>query len=111
MPRRAPPSLPRADSALRKLGSDIRDARRRRLITIAQLADRALTSHVTVGRIERGDPGVSMGAWANVLDVLGLVDRLGALADASRDVLALPRERELLPKRVRVPRDEDDELD
>ena len=66
---------------LRKLGSDIRDARLRRRIRAATMAERALISRTTLGKVERGDPGVSMGNYATVLFVLGMEDGLAELAD------------------------------
>ena len=90
--------------ALRKLGSDIRDARRRRRIPTTLLAERARISRTTVGRIEKGDPGTSLGAYANVLFVLGLIDRLGGVADPAQDAVGLALEEERLPRRVRIPR-------
>ncbi len=89
---------------LGKLGSDIRDARLRRRIRTVTLADRALISRTTLHRIERGDPGVSMGNYSTVLFVLGLHDGIAELADRSRDVLGLDLLEERLPKRVRAPR-------
>ncbi len=46
---------------LRKLGSDIHDARRRRRLPMGVIAERAFTSRSTLQRIEAGDPGVGMG--------------------------------------------------
>ena len=89
---------------LRKLGTDIRDARLRRRIRAATVAERALISPTTLHRIERGDPGVSMGNYATVLFALGLHDGISSLADRSRDVLGLDLLEERLPQRVRVPR-------
>ena len=67
--------------ALRKLGQDIRDARRRRRIPVAIMAQRASISRVTLHKIEQGQPGVAMSAYATVLFVLGMADRLAELAD------------------------------
>ena len=47
--------------ALRKLGHDIRDARRRRRIPASIAAERASISRTTLVKIEKGDPGVAMG--------------------------------------------------
>jgi hypothetical protein len=68
---------------------------------MAILAERAFTTRKTLGRIERGDPTVSIGIYATVLFVLGMVDRLEAVADASADRLGAALEDERLPKRVR----------
>ena len=87
---------------LRKLGSDIRDARLRRRIRAATMAERALISRTTLGKVERGDPGVSMGNYATVLFVLGMEDGLAELADRKRDGLGLDLLEERLPQRVRA---------
>lgn len=90
--------------ALRTLGSDIRDARLRRRIPVAVAAERASISRVTLNKVEKGDPGVGLGIYATVLFVLGLIDRLGAVADARSDATGLQLEEERLPKRIRIPR-------
>lgn len=98
---RALPALPSAvRDKLGKLGRDVSAARRRRRLTIGLVADRALVSRNTITRVERGDPGVSLGIYATVLFVLGLADRLGDLADARFDPVGLQLEEERLPKRV-----------
>ena len=95
-----------ARRALRKLGHDIRDARRRRRIPVAIMADRASISRMTLNKIERGEPGVAMGTYATVLFVLGMVDRLADLADPRHDSVGLSLEDEHLPQRVRRSRKE-----
>lgn len=87
--------------ALRKLGHDIRDARRRRRIPLAVAAQRASISRMTLIRIERGDPGVAVGSYAATLFVLGMVNRLSELADPGRDTVGLQLEEEHLPQRIR----------
>jgi DNA-binding XRE family transcriptional regulator len=87
--------------ALRKLGHDIRDGRRRRRIPAAVLAERASISRTTLVKVEKGDPGVSIGTYATVLFVLGLVDRLGELADVRHDPRGLELDEENLPQRIR----------
>lgn len=87
--------------ALRKLGHDIRDARRRRRIPVALLAERASISRMTLNKIEKGGPGVSVGAYAMVLFALGLADRLADVADPRNDVVGLELDEERLPKRIR----------
>ncbi len=86
---------------LRKLGGDIRDARLRRRIPTAVMAERASISRTTLGKVEKGDPGVSLGNYATVLFVLGLADKLGELADIRKDTVGLELEGEDLPKRIR----------
>ncbi len=90
--------------ALRKLGHDIRDARRRRRIPVAILAERASIGRMTLNRIERGDPRVSLGAYATVLFALGMVERLADVADPRQDSAGLELEEEHLPERIRLSR-------
>jgi hypothetical protein len=86
---------------LRKLGHDIRDARRRRRIPVAIAAQRASISKTTWLKVEKGDPGVLGGTYVKALFVLGLVDRVGQLADPGTDTVGLRLEEEQLPQRVR----------
>src|ERR1700730_10886327 len=91
--------------ALRKLGRDIRDARRRRArIPVAIAAQRASISRTTLVKIEKGDPGVAIGIYATVLFVLRMADRLGDLAAPKNDPVGLQLEEENLPQRIRVAR-------
>ena len=90
--------------AVRKLGQDIRDARLRRRIPTELLAERASISRMTLYNVERGDVNVSMGTYATILFVLGMIEQLGNLADADADKLGRQLEEERLPKRVRLPR-------
>lgn len=90
--------------ALRKLGADIRDARRRRRIPVAILAERASISRTTLSRIEKGDPAASLGNYATVLFALGMIDRLAEVADARHDTVGLELEEEHLPQRIRISR-------
>src|SRR6202035_54846 len=89
--------------ALRKLGHDIRDARRRRRIPVAILAQRASISRMTLNKVERSKPGVSAGTYATVLFTLGMADRLADVADPRHDSVGLALEEEHLPERIRLP--------
>jgi transcriptional regulator with XRE-family HTH domain len=87
-------------SALRKLGADIRDARLRRRIPVAVMAQRAFISRTTLVKAEKGDPGVAMGTYAAILFALGMLDRLHDLASSKADEVGLALEEERLPKRI-----------
>lgn len=93
----------RVERALKKLGADIRDARKRRRITTRLMAERVGITRVTLRKIEQGDPRVSMGAYGMALHVLGKIDVLENLMDRTNDPLGLDLEDERLPQRVRVP--------
>ena len=90
--------------ALRKLGHDLRDARRRRRIPAEIAAERASISRTTLVKIEKGDPGVAMGNYAIVLFVMGMTDRIAELADPRNDAVGLQLEEERLPQRIRRPK-------
>ena len=94
----------RVEQALKKLGADIRDARKRRRITTALMAERIGVTRLTLAKIERGEPGVSMGSYAMALYVLGKLDALENMIDRAQDTLGLDLEDERLPQRVRVPK-------
>jgi len=99
---RTPTALPLpVQRTLRKLGSDVAAARKRRRITMQLMAERAATTRQTIARLERGDPGVSLGIYVTALFVLGLSDKLAAVADATADPYLLDLDEERLPTRVR----------
>lgn len=90
--------------ALHKLGRDIREARLRRRIPAAVVAERASISRTTLYKLEKGDPGVSIGIIGTVLFVFGMGERLGEIVDVKRDDLGLALEEERLPRRIRSKR-------
>lgn len=90
--------------ALRKIGQDLCDGRRRRRITVELMAQRANLSRATISKIEKGDPTTSMGGYASVLFVLGMTNRLYDMVDATHDLTGRQLEEERLPKRIRYPR-------
>ena len=100
------PHLPSAAvrRALRQLGADIRDARRRRGLPAGIVAERANTTRPTLQRIEEGDTSVSIGIYAAVLQALGLLEGLGSLADPGKDETGLAISAANLPRRMRLPR-------
>lgn len=91
----------KSKSALKQLGKDLRNARLRRGISVADLAVRAGTSASTITRLEKGDTGVGIGTLSDVLVVFGLIDRLADLIDAHKDDLGMALHAERLPRRGR----------
>ena len=94
----------RIEIALRKLGQDIRDARKRRRISTSLMAERMGVTRVTLSRIEKGDPKVNMGAYAMAIMVLGKIEDLEMMIDRTKDPLGLNMLEESLPQRIRSPR-------
>ena len=88
-------------TALKTLGQDIRNARKRRRITMNLLAERAKISRVTLSKIEKGDPSVAIKYYASTLKMLGLLKNLEEVAAAKNDGVGVIIEEENLPQRIR----------
>ncbi|GAA6160178.1 helix-turn-helix transcriptional regulator [Ruegeria sp. HU-ET01832] len=101
MPARFLPP-PAAKRTVRKLGLDIKDARLRRGLPAGIIAERAGISKPTMVKVEKGDPGVSIGIYAAVLQALGLLDGLAGIADSQNDPTGSATSLERLPKRVHL---------
>lgn len=54
------------------MGEQIKLARKRRKLSLAKLAERAQCTQLTLMRVEKGLPTVSIGIYARVLYALGL---------------------------------------
>ena len=65
---------------LQELGENIKLARKRRRLTTIQVSERARIDRTSLYQIEKGTPSVSIGAYFNVLRVLGLQDDFLKLA-------------------------------
>jgi transcriptional regulator with XRE-family HTH domain len=90
---------PKSTSALERLGQDVRSARLVRSMSVADLAVRANTSASSITRLEKGDRGIGIGTFADILVVLGLIERLGDLIDIRKDGLGLSLVATHIPKR------------
>jgi len=88
--------------ALLRLGKDIRAARIRRRIPVAVMANRASITRMTLYKIERGRPSVSVASYSTVLFILGMIDRFAEIADAKFDEMGRSLAEEQLPKRIRL---------
>lgn len=64
--------LPKFNQLLGQMGENIKLARKRRKLTAVQVSERAGIARSTLYLIEKGDASVSLGAYFNVLRVLGL---------------------------------------
>ncbi len=102
MARISPTLFPAMVRQLAELGARLRLARLRRQYSAATVAARAGMTRVTLGRVEKGDPGTGLGAYASVIRVLGLQTDLDAVA---RDDALGHKLRDLdLPERSAAPR-------
>ena len=74
-------TMPRALSQnLKIMGEQIMLARKRRHLSMQDIADRATVTRLTVSKVEHGDPTVSMGIYARVLFALNLENDITLLA-------------------------------
>ena len=62
------------------MGEQIMMARKRRHLSMQDVADRATVTRLTVSKVEKGDPTVSMGIYARVLFALNLENDITLLA-------------------------------
>ena len=95
------PLAPRVIEALASFGAGLKNLRARRRMPMARAADRASISRSTLHKVERGDPGVSLGVYASVLMGYGMLERLEGLVDARWDRAGLALEVSRLPRRIR----------
>lgn len=72
MPARAPALAEAAATKLAALGQRIRDQRKALKVTAVDAAESAGMSRVTLQRIERGEPSVTIGAWIGAATAVGL---------------------------------------
>jgi len=94
------------NKSLRKLGADLKEARIKRRLTMALVEERAGITHITLSKVEKGSAGVSIGIYAKVMFVLGLIENLNDLAEPDNDTVGKIYDRENLPKRVRYKKNE-----
>jgi DNA-binding XRE family transcriptional regulator len=97
-----PPAVRRS---LAKFGADLSLARRKRRLTAKMMAERLGVSKATYQKIEKGDSGTSLGAYAMALFVLGFGEPFADIVDQRRDDQGLIFDAERAPKRVRIKRD------
>jgi transcriptional regulator with XRE-family HTH domain len=91
----APPYA--VEQTLKRLGANLRTARLRRNLTIAEMAERIGTGERAVADAEKGKPSTGIAVYAAMLWALDLLDQMSDVAAPERDdegqTLALARER------------------
>ncbi len=92
---------PDAANFVSHLGKHIQIARKRRKMTLDDMASRMFVTRKTLSRLENGDPGVSVAVLASALWVLGFEKDLMEIATPEKDKVGIHLERQRLPKRVR----------
>lgn len=96
------PLLPATEELLKEFGERLRLARLRRRLQAKEVAERAGMTEVTLRRVERGLPGVTMGSYLAVMQVLQLQDDVAQWA--TNDPLGRHLQDSELQSRVRLKR-------
>ena len=100
----ATPPLPSDQSTaqLHALGEQIRARRKALRVSSTAAAEAAGMSRVTLHRIEKGEPSVTGGAWANALAALGMTLLARNTEDARASEASPADLTEWIPVRVRL---------
>ena len=98
MPSTAPILPEQCAAQLQALGAHIRAQRKALRLSATVTAEAAGLSRVTLHRIEKGEPSVTMGAWCNALAALGM--ELQAHTGAQGQPAAAPNRAGWIPARV-----------
>lgn len=72
MPKPSPFLAEQTAAELQALGNRLRAQRKALRVSATVLAEAAGVSRVTLHRIEKGEPSVTMGAWCNAVAALGM---------------------------------------
>jgi len=75
----------KAEIEAKKLGTNIQIARKRRKMSLVELAAKSSVSKTVLSRIEAGDVSVGFGKVFNVLDALGLLTGIADIANPDLD--------------------------
>ncbi len=85
------------ETVLKRLGANLRTARTRRNLTVAEVAEKIGTGRRAVMDAEKGQPSTSIAVYTALLWAYDLIDQLDEVGDPTRDergqALALSRER------------------
>jgi transcriptional regulator with XRE-family HTH domain len=96
---------------LQKLGRDLAVARKRRRLSMRDMAERMMVNLKTVQRLEKGDPTVGIGMLLTALWILGLHRRLGDLVAPESDTTGLKEDIKNLPRDFRTKKKPTDNYD
>lgn len=99
--------LPSLEQPLKQLGQHIRLARQSRGWTVAEAAVRIVVSESTYKRMEAGDPKVSMGYWAAVLQQFNLLGKVVEATGPTQDKVGQALRACESRQRVRKPKEDD----
>jgi transcriptional regulator with XRE-family HTH domain len=96
--------------AARMLGGQVRQARLERKWTLRELAERAGVTHVTMRKVEEGDPSVGLGTAFEAAALVGVPLFAGDVERRALEARRIEDRLTVLPKRARVAAEPDDEF-
>lgn len=102
MPTASPTIPPAATEALALLGGKVRTRRKELRISAVAAAEAAGISRVTLFRIEKGEPSVTIGAWFAVCATLGLHLDVATAKDALATPLPASDRKGWIPAKVKL---------
>jgi len=102
MPAKAPTSDPVVATRLAAIGLRIRDRRKALDVSAGTAAAAAGLSRVTLHRIERGEPSVTMGAYMSTLAALGLGIELTSNGETRKPATATATVTKELPAHIPI---------
>lgn len=91
---------PAMQERIRRIGSNLQLARKRRRKSVKQAAEMIGTSESSVRRMESGDPSVKIATFLAAIEVYQLDNSL-RFAEPEDDVIGLTLDKQRLPQRVR----------
>lgn len=89
------------DIEFRKIAENIQIARKRRKLSLSELAIKASVSKTVLSRIESGDTSVGIGKVFNVLDTLGLLKGLADVVNPELDLEQAVKEIKVLRTKIK----------
>lgn len=101
MPAAPPLPAETTTAQLQALGAQIRMQRKALRVSATAAAEAAGISRVTLHRVEKGEPSVTMGAWGNVLAALGMELQAQPVQDGT-GTTSLKDRTGWIPARVRL---------
>jgi transcriptional regulator with XRE-family HTH domain len=73
------------ETAIRRLGTNLRTARLRRNLTLQEVAQKLGATRQVVARAETGNPSTPAAVYVGLIWAYGLLDQFAELADPARD--------------------------
>jgi transcriptional regulator with XRE-family HTH domain len=91
--------------SLKEVGRLVTEARKRRGMSLVDLATRACVDRRTVSQLEAGSPGVSIGLFFQILSIFNLVKGIEEFLKPENDIEAAAAKVRQIRKRQKIPKE------